>query len=251
MNIKEIDQHIREFLKSDLYQDYGINGIQVENEGEISKILFAVDLSMELIKYAIKIKANLIVVHHGIFWGQELPIKGAHYKRLKELLTNNIGLLAYHLPLDGNIEIGNNSLILQQLGIAPDKISNFCSYKGMPVGYMGQLEAPMGMDEIVSRLGLDSSIVSSACGTKDKFTSIAAVSGSAARYADDAVRMGLDLFITGEASHSAYYNAIENGLSILFGGHYQTETFGIKALSHKISTDLKIESIYKDIPVKI
>ena len=113
--------------------DFGYNGIQVENTGEIKKIAFAVDVCEETIEKAIAANCNLLIVHHGLFWGKDLPITGGHYRRLKALLENNIGLLAYHLPLDGHAEVGNNAQILKKLNASNFKPCGF--HKGFAVGH--------------------------------------------------------------------------------------------------------------------
>lgn len=236
----------KELLSSDSVQDYGFNGIQVENNGEIKKIAFAVDASLESIQTASNEKCQLLVVHHGLLWGKEMPVTGNYYQRLKLLLAQNIGLIAYHLPLDGHPKIGNNAVILTQIG-AQEIIP--CSYhKGFAVGYTGKLKKPCSTEEIAQQLRIPEDSKKILKFHEKKIKKVGVVSGSGGSSFPDFLAEEVDLFITGEQDHALYHPAKEANVNILFCGHYYSEIWGIKALQHYTEERLKIETIFCDLP---
>lgn len=226
--------------------DFGYNGVQVENCGEIKKIAFAVDACEETILQTVQLKCDLLVVHHGLFWGKDLPVTGNHYRRLKALLENNIGLLAYHLPLDGHPEVGNNVQILKKLSAVDIKP---CSYhKGFALGYIGNLQQPTTIDSIAKTLGiLDNSLRILSFG-KNKITKVGVLSGSGGHHFQDFVDAGAELFITGDSEHVLYHAAKEQNINVLFAGHYHTEIWGVQALQQLIAEKLSIKTEFISIP---
>lgn len=226
--------------------DFGYNGIQVENNGEIRKIAFAVDACEETILQAVRLECNLLVVHHGLFWGKDLPVTGSHYRRLKALLENNIGLLAYHLPLDGHPEVGNNAQILKKLSAAD--ITPCGYHKGFAVGYIGSLQQPTAIDSIVKMLDIPDNSLKILPFGKNKITKVGVLSGSGGHYFQDFVNAGAELFITGDSEHILYHAAKEQNINILFAGHYHTEIWGVQALQQLIAEKLSIETQFISIP---
>ncbi|OHD20550.1 MAG: Nif3-like dinuclear metal center hexameric protein, partial [Spirochaetes bacterium GWC1_27_15] len=186
------------------------------------------------------------IVHHGLFWGKVNPITLNYRKRIKLLLENNIGLIAFHLPLDCNSECGNNAQILKRIGVS-DLVS-FGYYKGFPIGFMGEFDNSLDIDQICNKLGLLlHGIKYLNFGTKE-IKKIAVVSGGGGSCFDEAIQKKVDLFITGDAEHTLYHMAAENKINLLFAGHYFTETFGIKAIQKKIEEEFNIYTIFCDIP---
>lgn len=242
--IKDIDNFINNILHSETIKDIAINGIQVENNSEIKKTAFGVDISTELINNAIKTDSNLIIVHHGLFWGNLYPITGTLKERLKLLLENNIGLIAYHLPLDMHEEIGNNAQILKK--ISNNKLTPFGFDKGYYYGYQTEQDHPLTIDEIKEKILVQESIYLNF--GKEKIKKIAVVSGSAAKFVTQAKENNADLFITGETDHSSYHIAKELAINVLFIGHYYSETFGVKALMKTLEKEFKLECNFFDIP---
>lgn len=245
-DINAINNYLNELLDQDKMPDYGINGIQVECDGEINKAAFAVDASLESISEAVEQNCNLLVVHHGLFWGREQAVKGAHRKHLKLLLENNIGLIAYHLPLDRHPEYGNNALILQELGVR--ELAPFGFYKGKNIGFSGELVMPVNIDGIVSHLRWDRDIVRSLNFGPELVQKVAIVSGGGGSHFSEAIEAGIDLYITGDAQHVVYHPAREHSISVLFGGHYQTETYGVRALENLLKEQFSLETVFLDIP---
>jgi dinuclear metal center YbgI/SA1388 family protein len=250
-DIRSINKFLKELLDPRDIQDTALNGIQVENDRKnIDKIAFAVDISNSAVKMAAEKKCDLLITHHGFFWGKPLPVSGTFKKTLRSLFENNIGLISYHLPLDMHPVLGNNAQVLKCAGIGPKNIKPFGFYKGTAVGYFGNLKNEKNINEICKGLGLifpNNGIKYLDFGNK-KIKSIAVVSGSGAGYFQEAIEKNIDLYITGDREHILYHPAEENKLNVLFAGHYFTETFGLKALRKEIEKAFGAETFFLDIP---
>lgn len=249
INIYTINNFLKNLLDPDSMADVAINGIQVDNDGsEVSKIAFTVDASYASIEKAAEEKCNLLITHHGIFWGKVEPITGAHRNRIKRLLDANVGLISYHLPLDAHFVYGNNIQIIKEIGVrSPEK---FAPYKGNLIGYTGNLDKSLSIDEIAAKLGLDlkaKGVNYLGFGNND-IKKVAVVSGGAGDNVFDAINSDADLFITGDSYHELYHVALENKINVLFAGHYFTETFGVKALMKKIEEEFGLKTTFLDIP---
>ncbi|WP_245523210.1 Nif3-like dinuclear metal center hexameric protein [Parasphaerochaeta coccoides] len=228
--------------------DIALNGLQVgSHEKEVKKVALAVDASLATFKAAASWGADAIMVHHGLFWGQPLALTGAHHDRVKFLMDNDIALYAAHLPLDAHPTLGNNACIARKLGI--DRPVPFGLYKGVRIGFKGILATPVEADEIAARLGYDEST-----GLKiltfgpRKIRSIGIVSGGAADDVHDALADGLDAFLTGEALHQVYHDCMENGITMICGGHYATETLGVQAVGHFLAEGYGVDASFIAIP---
>lgn len=244
--INTINNFLTDLLMSSPVPDFGFNGIQVENTGEIKKIAFAVDVCEETIKKAIAANCNLLIVHHGLFWGKDLPITGGHYRRIKALLENNIGLLAYHLPLDGHAEVGNNAQILKKLNASNFKPCGF--HKGFAVGYIGELAIAKTIDEIAKTLEIPDDSLKVLSFGKKEITKVGVLSGGGGHYFQDFVDAGAEVFITGDAEHILYHAAKEQNANIIFGGHYHTEIWGVLALQKLLSETFSVETEFINAP---
>ncbi|MDR2481130.1 MAG: Nif3-like dinuclear metal center hexameric protein [Spirochaetaceae bacterium] len=247
---KEFDAYFRSILDIDGFSaaDASLNGLQVDNDGgTISKIAFAVDACMETFKRAAAAGAGLLFVHHGLLWGNPLRVTGLYRERLKFLLDNNIVLYACHLPLDEHPDIGNNAVLSEKLGMK--NITPFGLYHGRKIGYKGELAEPLNIDAAAERISFMSRppAVSLPFG-KAMNTTCAVISGGAAMEAVQAIEEGIDLYITGECSHSVYHFALEGSLNMLCGGHYLTEVWGVRKLMEKTAADLSIETLFIDVP---
>jgi dinuclear metal center YbgI/SA1388 family protein len=247
-DINAINGFLKNILDPKEMNDIATNGIQVENDGEIKKISFTVDCSIAAIKKAVENKSQLIIVHHGIFWGKPVPVMHNHRERLKLLLDNNIGLIAYHLPLDCHAIYGNNIQILKKIGI--ENNIPFGHYKGMQIGFMGDMVEALDIDDICGKLGIkiNGETVRYLDFGKKNISRIAAVSGGGGSCFCDAITENADLFITGDAEHELYHTAKENNINLLFAGHYFTETFGVKALCELVRNEFNISTAFSEIP---
>ncbi len=250
MLINDFDKWCRSFLDIELMEgrDYSLNGLQVGQEDRtIGKVAFAVDACRETFEKAVEEKADLLFVHHGLFWGKPFAITGPQYKRMDVLLQNNLALYAVHLPLDMHPQLGNNAVIADILGL--ENKDGFGDYKGTKIGIKGMLPSPVKRDDLVIRLfgGWDPSIRMLPFGP-EMVSTVGIISGGAPKEVEEAIALELDLYITGDAAHTVYHQSLEAGINVLFGGHYMTETTGVKAVMEKVRKELGLETVFIDVP---
>jgi dinuclear metal center YbgI/SA1388 family protein len=202
---------------------------------------------METFKRAKEGGADLLFVHHGLFWGRSLRIEGSLYERIKFLVESELVLYACHLPLDQHPECGNNAALARLLGFV--EVEPFGLYHGAKIGYKGKLAAPIGLDEAIRRVlpGGGEPAAVYPFGPKE-IRSAGCVSGGAAFDSLQAIDEGLDLYVTGESSHSIYHQVMESGLNVIAGGHYATEVWGVKAVSERLAREKGIRSFFLDLP---
>lgn len=248
MKLNEIENKLNDLLKvSDFAKmDISLNGLQVGNrDADVKKVAFAVDACLQSVQMAVESNADLLVVHHGLFWGRPIAINGAHYQRVATLIKNDVGLYACHLPLDAHLELGNNAQMAMKLGI-----KDFVEFDD--VGVIGKLPKPMTSRQIMQALVDESEFEhchSIEFGKKTCET-VAFVSGSAARDLDLAIAVGADIFVTGERSHTSYHTCKEMGMNMLCLGHYATEVYGVKALK-ALFESWGLETVFLDIPTSL
>jgi dinuclear metal center YbgI/SA1388 family protein len=250
MTLSDFDKYIRSFLDLEEVEkaDPSLNGLQVSCGREtIQKVAFAVDACMESFKRSADWDADIIFVHHGLFWGKEQRIQGLHYRRIRYLIEADMALFAAHLPLDMHPEYGNNAGIAKLLGLGD--IESFGEFRGVNIGFKGRLPRPMQLEEINEKLfGSPSQAMGKLAFGKKTIESIGIVSGGAPEDVDQAIEQNLDLYITGDASHTIYHRCLESGINVIFGGHYNTEIWGVKQLSEKVASDTEIETNFIDVP---
>lgn len=252
MTLQSLDLFFRDLLGIEAYsKDPSLNGIQVQNSDvvnkEIKKVAFAVDVSEETIDCAIDAKADLLFVHHGLFWGDCMTITGTHYKKIKKLIENDIALYACHIPLDANNPYGNNYGIAARLGLV--NIQPFGIWHEMVLGVKGELPYPLTTKKIIDTIfpnGEKCNCVLDFGPAEIKTVGI--ISGGASSDLIQAVDEGLDAYITGELHHSEYSVAKENSITAIAGGHYNTETFGVSLVKEKLEREKKIETVFISAP---
>ncbi|MCL2294930.1 MAG: Nif3-like dinuclear metal center hexameric protein [Spirochaetes bacterium] len=253
MHIREIDRFFHELLRIDNFKkaDRGINGLQVANKSKtVSKIAFAVDASLEAFKRAASWGADMLFVHHGILWGGEKAITGEYFDRISFLIENNIALYGVHLPLDADPELGNNISIARKAGL--EEIELFGEYGGLKIGYKGVLQKPMGCDEILASLGFKTDEVLAVLGFgPEKCRKVAVIAGGASKEVQQAIDEDIDLYITGEVAHHMYHQCLEAGINVISGGHYLTETFGVKNVAKVVNEKLSLETCFIDVPTRL
>ncbi|VVB60408.1 GTP cyclohydrolase 1 type 2 [uncultured archaeon] len=238
--LKEIVQFLDEILNVSKIEDDSMNGFQVEGNPDVKKVALGVDACMELFEKAESSGANLIIVHHGLFWKEkDCRAVGIMANRLKYLLIHGISLYAAHLPLDVHPQIGNSAQISKAIGLK--KAKPFGKYYGGNlVGIIGELEKESSLDASMSKI---ESVVGK-LSRKDLFGKkiikrIAIVSGGGVSLAKAVAEEGADLFLTGETSHSAAMDMKELKINTLYAGHYATETFGVVALGKALENRFK------------
>jgi dinuclear metal center YbgI/SA1388 family protein len=250
MTTAKLDAFFRSFLDIDgfLSSDNSLNGIQVDNDGSpVKKIAFAADAAMETFEQAAAIKAGMLFVHHGLFWGSPLRINGSLRRRIKFLLDNNICLYAVHLPLDEHPKFGNNAVLAELLGL--ENIEPFGGLSGRKIGYKGTFPKPVTIDEAVKKINfMERPPAGIFPFGKKEISSAAIMSGGAPKSAMDAIEDGVDLFVTGESSHGVYHHCLESKLNMIAGGHYSTEVWGVQAVMRHCISELGIEAEFIDVP---
>ena len=233
----------RELLDLDSFQDYGPMGLQVVGADEVTKIAAAVSSSLELFERAAEAGAQLVIVHHGLLWDADPRIVDRPMRRrLQALFDADITLAAYHLALDAHLEIGNNVLLARELGAdSPERV--------LDLGFGGRLDPPLTLDELTRRLrdatGREPQVFD---GGPERIGRVAVITGGAARLFPQVAAAGYDAFVTGEPSEPTLHAVRELGAHFLAGGHYATETFGIKALAERIAQRFELEWEFLDLP---
>ncbi len=247
VQLKTIVAHCDKILHTSEIGDYdgAVNGLQVENSGAIKKIAAAVDASLATIKLAIAANADLLVVHHGLFWASRQPWTGKNYEVLRLLAENNLSIYSSHLPLDAHPKLGNNAQLCTALGLT--NLKPFFTSHGQTIGFKS--ETKISRNELAKKLerltGAKPKVIP---GGKNICEKIGVVTGGAGGELKMAAQEGVDTFITGEGPHWTYALAEEIGLNVFYGGHYATETFGVKALSSELSKKFKVPWQFLDYP---
>ena len=247
--MKTIDliKYLDELLRTTEIEDDSLNGLQVENSGTVQKVALAVDVSEPAIQKAAEIHADMLLVHHGLFWGKSEAITGGLYKRIHGLIQNNIALYASHLPLDMHPDFGNNA---QMVSLMDWKVSSdFGLYHGYVLGKEIRFEQGIPVQKIVDdlsdKLNCETSVWAFG---NDNVRTAAYVSGGAISMLPEAIEKGLDLYITGEPRHGSYWLAKEAGINVIFAGHYATETLGVKALGEHLKKQFGLDVEMIDFP---
>lgn len=250
MTSQTLDQYFRRLLDLDAFAsiDASMNGLQVDNDGkDIKKVAFAVDACKETFLQAVSSGADLLFVHHGLFWGKPLPISGVHRERLRILIENNIALYAVHLPLDQHPELGNNAALSDLVGI--EKLEPFGLYHGKKIGYKGNLAKSLSIEEAARKISfMKRPPLAVYPFGKDINETCALLSGSASSELSQAVAEHIDLFITGEVTHSMYHFALESRINLIAAGHYTTEVWGVQRVMERLAREAEIEVEFYDIP---
>jgi dinuclear metal center YbgI/SA1388 family protein len=237
-----------ELLEAGGFDDYGPNGLQVPGIGEVHHVATGVSAHYELFERAAERGAQLVLCHHGLFWdGQPRSVSPAMKQRLELLFRHEMSLAAYHLPLDAHPEVGNNALICEALGFG--RAEPFGSHRGRAIGFVGRSQDGVALEDLLERCrrAFD----------RDPFVwdfgpevvkSVGVISGGAASSLSDAVALGLDAFLTGEPAEPAMADAREGGVHFLAGGHYATETFGVRRLGELLAERFGVAHTFVEVP---
>jgi dinuclear metal center YbgI/SA1388 family protein len=244
----ELIAFLDDLLDSQGRPDYGPNGLQVPGAEEVELVVTGVSAHRELFEQAAAAGAQLVLCHHGMFWGEEAgPITEQLKARLKLLFDNDISLAAYHLPLDAHPEVGNNALICEGLGL--ERQAPFGEAKGAPIGWVGTAADPLSIDELVERsaalFGSPPLVFDSG---PAEIRRVGIVSGGGSSILDEAIALGLDAFVTGEPTEHVMADAREGGIHFLAGGHYASETFGIRRLGDLLAERFDVEHRFVEVP---
>jgi dinuclear metal center YbgI/SA1388 family protein len=222
-----------------------LNGLQVEGPGPVAKIAGAVDASEASIRTAVEAGCDLLVVHHGLFWDGNRPVTGRRYRRLAALLEGGLAVYSAHLPLDVHEEVGNNAVLARALGL--EVRGRFAPYRGVELGVWGERsETREGLaDRLRELMGSPVRLIP---GGPERVERIGVLTGGGGRFVEAARAAGLDALVTGEGSHSTYFDAMEGGVNLYFAGHYATETWGVRALGAHLEERFGLEFTFLELP---
>ena len=247
VSLQKIVRYCDRLLRTGEIGDYSgaVNGLQVENRGKVTHFAAAVDASLVTAQMAIKAKADLLLVHHGFFWGPSHPWTGARYQLLRTLLENNLAVYSSHLPLDAHSRLGNNIQLCKALKLRSAR--PFFESHGQPIGLLSNQS--IARSELAARLakvlGAPPFLIPAG---PEVCRRIGVVTGGAGAELRQAADEGIDTFITGEGPHWTYALAEELGVNVFYGGHYATETFGVKALAAELSRRFRLPWTFLDHP---
>jgi len=246
-SLSSVVQYCDRTLRTDAIGDYdgAVNGLQVANSGKVTRIAATVDASLATVKLAIAAGADLLVVHHGLFWSKSHPWTGNRYELMRLLVEHDLAVYSSHLPLDLHPKLGNNALLGAALGLG--RLTPFFPSHGQDIGLRGQRK--MTLPELVRRLeAATGAPVRVLPGGRPQCERIGIVTGGAGGEIAQAAAAGVDTFITGEGPHWTYALAEDLGINVLYGGHYATETFGVKALAAELGRKFKLPWEFLDHP---
>jgi dinuclear metal center YbgI/SA1388 family protein len=249
----EIVAFLDETLNVDTTPDYpaAVNGIQLANDGPIDHVASAVDFSSSAIAGAIDVGAQLLLVHHGMFWGGVQPITGHRHARLRDLIKHDIAVYSAHLPLDVHPSLGNNALLARELGLSPS--GGFARFQSIDVGVSGN--ADVATSDLVERANQfarthGGRVVATPFDSFRRTRRFGICTGAGADNATlrEAVSRGLDTLIVGEGPHHTAVEARDLGLVIIYAGHYATETLGVRALGDALAQRFGVKSSFVELP---
>jgi dinuclear metal center YbgI/SA1388 family protein len=245
-NLSQIVSYADEHLRIREIDDWpnALNGLQVENSGAVTKLAAAVDASTRAIDNAIERGVNLLIVHHGLFWPGLQPISGGRRRIFEQIFRGDLAIYSAHLPLDVHSVLGNNAQLAASLGF--ENTEPFFEMKGQPIGL--RIETQISRDDVARKLEQSLGPVRTFASGPAQTKSIGLITGGAGSEIYAVAREGIDTFITGEAPHWAATAAEELGINLLLGGHYATETFGVKALAAHLSERFSVPWEFIDSP---
>ncbi|QFY89337.1 Nif3-like dinuclear metal center hexameric protein [Magnetovirga frankeli] len=241
-NLYEIERYCNTLLQVQAFSDYCPNGLQVDAGAvEIKRLATAVSASQAVIEQALRWQAELLLVHHGYFWKNEAqPLVGIKGRRVRQLMQGGLSLLAYHLPLDAHVGLGNNAELGRRLGL-----------EGRPLEehgllWIADLETPLGVGKFTQRLDLALGRTPLRFTAKGEIQRVAWCTGAAQGYIEQAAAAGAQAYISGEVSEPTYHLAAELGLHYFAAGHHATERYGVQALGHHLAEEFGLEMTFLD-----
>ena len=247
MKLESLLEYLDRYLGVTDHPDYpvALNGLQVEGTAEVAHVCAAVDASEAAIGEAIERGAQLLLVHHGLFWDGLRPLTGRRHRKVAQLIRGGLGLYSVHLPLDGHAEVGNCALLARALGIAPS--GRFGRYQGVELGWWGEVDGTRAdlVERFRAALGGPVRVLA---GGPERVERVGVITGSGGSFVEEAARQGLDTLVTGEGPHHVAIDAAELGINVLYGGHYATETFGVRALAEHLADRFGLAQSFLDLP---
>jgi len=232
-DLKDLVDYLDAYLMLSEIGDYpdAVNGLQVDNSGSVTRLAVAVDACQAVIDRASALGANLLLVHHGLFWCGLEPLTGRHGMRVRKLVQSDTALYSAHLPLDLHPDVGNNAVLARMLGL--EEVEPFGVAKGQAIGLRGRLRLSLSdfTARVSSSLGVEPRVIAAG---PNRVERVGVVTGGGGSFIGQARDAGLDTYLTGEGAHHTYFDAEEWGLNVIYAGHYATETVGVKAIAEHI-----------------
>jgi len=249
MYLESIVSYLDSYLDTSAWTDYpnALNGLQVDGPAEVTRVAAAVDGSEETIRSAVASGADLLLVHHGLFWGGLSPLRGPFFRKVQLLIQHGVALYSSHLPLDAHPEVGNSALLAAELGLpTEDRFGRPLGGEG--VGWIGS-STPIPRDTFAGRVEVAvGGPVRVIPGGPAEVRRVALITGGGGSLIQEAVRCGADTLVTGEGAHHTYAEAMEAGLNVFYAGHYRTETFGVRALAAHLEARFGLPWVFLDHP---
>ncbi len=247
MRLDQLVRYLDDYLRVQAVPDApnALNGLQVANHGQVTRVVAAVDLCQATIENAAAERADLLLVHHGIFWKGLEPLVGRAYERVAALVRHNIALYSAHLPLDCHPDVGNNPLLARALGVSPR--GEFGMSDGVAIGVWGDLDIDRAAlaARLAALLGAAPRLLGFG---PPQVRRVGIITGAGGSMIAQARAAGLDTYITGEGPHHTFFDAEELGLNVFYAGHYATETLGVRALAEHVSKKFELPWTFLDHP---
>jgi dinuclear metal center YbgI/SA1388 family protein len=250
----ELVAYLNEYLRIEEIRDYGPQGLQVEGRTEVNRIVGMVDAQLPCVMEAIERNADMLLVHHGIFWGPSQPLRDSLGNLVRTIITADLNLYAAHLALDAHPEVGNNAELARRLGL--EVVETWGTVNGVDLAVLGVVQHGehngVKLDYMVDRFeSMVGPVKLVQANGPRNIKRVGILSGSGAKYIYEAKDLGCDLYITGETSHANYYDSLNAGINVIYGGHYTTETVGVQALGNHLAERFDIEFEFVDLPTGI
>src|SRR5687768_9819298 len=253
IDLATVADHLDGLLGTDAFPDYpgALNGVQLAHRGPVRRIAAAVDVSRRVIEQTVREQANLLIVHHGMFWGGAQRLTGAAYERFRLLIEHDVAVYASHLPLDAHLTLGNNILLSRELGLEPS--GGFARYKTIDIGLHG--ECDVDTTDLVHRADAFARTHGGAvratdfpAGRRTRRWGICTGAGASSETLLEAQARGLDTLIVGEGPHHTAVEADDAGIVVVYAGHYATETLGVRAIAEHLTATFGIPSVFVAAP---
>ncbi|MGH7476738.1 MAG: Nif3-like dinuclear metal center hexameric protein [Longimicrobiales bacterium] len=247
LRLSELVEYLDAYLRTREIADSSraLNGLQVESGGEVTRVAAAVDASLAAIEAAGERNCDLLLVHHGLFWDGAQPLTERRYRRVRALMDAELAVYSAHLPLDVHPEVGNNVVLARELGLRLE--GTFAVRDGTPLGVHGTLD--LRREALAARLGeVLGGRVRLIAGGPERLRRVGVITGGAGGMIGEAAAAGLDALVTGEGPHHTYFDAMEGGINVYYGGHYATETWGVRALAAHLEERFALPWEFLDLP---
>ena len=245
MQRAELDAYLDQYLDVARFRDYCPNGLQVEGRAHVERLVTGVTASFDLLHAAIGARADAVLVHHGYFWrGEDQRVVGVKRRRIALLIENDLNLYAFHLPLDAHREVGNNAALASMLGLTVEGAAG-----EHEIIFHGRPDTDLTLDDLARRVSTRLDREPLVIGDPARAVRrVAWCTGAAQGYLEDAIRLGVDAYITGEASEQTVHLARESGVAFIAAGHHATERYGVQALGAHLAQRFGIEHVHIDVP---